>query len=131
MTDGSFISTVAINSSAGALTTLYGTILSRQIQIIEDFSSGSNPNGQGLIYYTVDPLLTTNPANPAWRGPFEIAPPTEPLILGDPPTIHQPYGSIVSNGPNVLLGVGVTAALPYMQIKSAGSATTIRVTEFS
>lgn len=131
MTDGSFPSTQAINASTGALITLRGTILSKQIQIIEDFSGGSNPTGQGLIYYTVDPLLTTDPQNPVWRGPFEIAPQTEPIKLGDYASIHPPYGSIVSNGPGVLLGVGVTAALPYCQIKSAGAACTIRITEFS
>lgn len=131
MPDGSFISTVAINASGGAFTTLRGHVLSRQIQIIEDFSSGSNPTGQGLIYNTVDYDLTTDPQNPVWKGPFEIAPQTEPIILGDPPTLHQPYGSVVSNGPGVLLGVGPTPALPYLQIKSAGAATNIRVTEFS
>lgn len=131
MPDGSFINTHAINASSGALITLFGTVLSRQIQIIEDFSSGSNPTGQGLIYYTVDPINTTNPQAPVWKGPFEIAPQTEPIILGDPATIHQPWGSVVSNGPSVQLGVGVTPALPFLQIKSAGNAATIRVTEFS
>lgn len=131
MTDGSWISIVAINASGGGLTTLRGTILSKQIRIIEDFSSGSNPVGQGLIYYTVDSINTTDSQNPVWKGPFEIAPQTEPIILGDPVSIHPPYGSSVSNGPGVLLGVGVTAALPFMQIKSAGAATNIRITEFS
>ena len=128
MADGSRITPVAINAVGGNLTTLYGSILSRQIQIIED---GSVATGQGLIYYTVDDVNTTNPQAPVWKGPFQVAPQTEPIILGDPPSIRQPYGSTVSNGPGVQLGQGVTGALPYLQIKSAGAATTIRITEFS
>lgn len=130
ISNGTQITLYSINAVAGALITLYGKILSKRIEVIEDFSSGSNPTGQGLIYYTVDPS-TTDANNPIWAGPFEIAPQTEPIILGDIASTHAPYGPSVSNGPGVVVGVGVTPALPFIQIKSSGTATVIRVTEFA
>lgn len=129
MSDGTAVNAVNINASTGALTTLYGTVLSKAIEILEDGSANAGV-GQGLIYYLVDPVNTTNPQLPVWKGPYQIEPQTEPIKLGDKYAIHAPFGPSVANGPNVLIGVGVTSPLPYMQIKSAGLATTIRITEF-
>lgn len=158
-------SAITLNANTGAFTILFGTRLSKYIEIIEDFRANAGV-GQGLEYLRPDP---TNPpgctypaasgmvSNPgAWLGPngstagvaaaagsppgpppiatqgFEIAPQTEPLKLGDIYAIHAPHGPSVANGPNVLLGVGVTGGTPYIAIRSATASTTIiRTTEFS
>lgn len=129
MSNGFWVNTVSVNASTGAFTTLFGTVLSKAIELLEDFSANAGI-GQGLTYNLIDWRNTTNPQNPVWVGPFSLGPQTEPIKLGDLYQIHAPYGSSVANGPNVGIGVGVTNATPYIQIKSAGSATTVRVTEF-
>lgn len=150
---GFFPTSFTLAATGGVWTVLVGTRLSRMIEIIEDFGANAGV-GQGLEYLLPDPTnppgcsypagsgITANPG--AWRSPagsaalsnattgFKIAPQTEPLKLGDIYAIHQPYGGIVANGPNVLLGVGVTGGTPFIAIRSASADTTVvRVTEFS
>jgi hypothetical protein len=128
-----------LNNNAGLYIVLFGTRLSRMIEIIED---GSVAVPQGLQYYTPDPTNTpgctypaasgivANPGN--WLGPYVYTPEMEPIRLGNIYAIHQPWGGTVANGPNIVLGVGVTSGTPYIKLRSAGAnPTTVRVTEFS
>jgi hypothetical protein len=126
---GYTVTLYTLNANSGAYTTLLGTRLSRMIEIIED-GSANGGTGQGLQYQLPDPASPTGVQN--WLPAMVIEPVTEPIVLGDKYAIHQPFGAIVANGPGVELGVGVTAAIPFINIKSASAnATTVRVTEFS
>jgi hypothetical protein len=126
---GYTVTIVTLNANTGAYKTLLGSRLARAIEIIEDGSANSG-TGQGLQYMLPDPASPSGVQN--WLGPFVIEPQTEPIVLGDKYAILGPYGAPISNGPGVELGVGVTAATPFIQIRSATtSTTTIRTTEFS
>lgn len=119
---------IAVNASSGAFTQVLGTRLSRRVEIIEDLSGGAT--GQGLEYQL--PIFNSdNPAVWTWGPTLEIYPQSEPIILGDVAggLFGMPY--TVANGPGTVAGLGVTAATPIINIKSAGTATSVRVTEFS
>lgn len=126
---GYTVTLYTLNANSGGYSTLLGKRLSRIIEIIEDGAANAGV-GQGLQYQLPDPASPTGVQN--WLPAMVIEPQTEPIVLGDKYAIHQPYGAPIANGPGVMLGVGVTPATPYIQIKSAGTSTTIiRVTEFS
>jgi hypothetical protein len=119
---------IAINASSGAFTQVLGTRLSRRVEIIEDLSGGAT--GQGIEYQL--PIFNSDdPRVWAWGPTLQIYPQSEPIILGDVAggLFGMPYA--VANGPGVIAGIGVTPATPIINIKSAGSATNVRVTEFS
>lgn len=120
---------IVLNGSAGQYTVVLGTRLSRMVEIAEDGSANSG-NGQGLTIQLPDPASPSGVQN--WLPAETYTPQQEPIVIGDKYAIHQPYGGTVANGPGVMLGVGVTAATPICQIKSASAlATIINVTEFS
>src|SRR5580692_8036919 len=126
---GYTVTLYTLNANGGGYSTLLGTRLARIIEIIEDGSANSG-TGQGLQFQLPDPASPTGVQN--WLPAEVIEPITEPIVLGDKYAIHQPYGAIIANGPGVQLGVGVTAAIPFIKIKSASTSTTVvRVTEFS
>lgn len=123
---GIAVTTYNLNANSGAYTTLYGKILSRIIEILED-GSANGGTAQGLQYLLPDPQNAG-----AWVGPFVIEPQTEPIRLGDPYAAFGPYGSAVAKGSDFLVGVGVTGGTPYIQIRSASATeTVVRVTEFN
>lgn len=120
---------VVINSNSGAYTTVYATQVTRRVEILEDYSA-NNGISQGLEYMLPDPT-SADPSNPSWNGPFEVAPQTEPLILGEPVPQGAGYAPVLGHGPDSSGGYSLPAT-PLIQIRSASAtATTIRVSEFS
>lgn len=123
------VRTIAINGNAGAYTTVLATQVTRRVEIVEDYSANAGV-GQGLEYNLPD-NKSLDPANPAWLGPFEIAPQTEPIILGEPVPQGAGYGTVLGHGPDASGGYTL-AATPLIQIRSAtATSTTIRVSEFA
>jgi hypothetical protein len=120
---------VEINSISGAYTTIYATQVTRRVEILEDFS-GNAGIAQGLEYLLPDPS-SNNPANPLWDGPFEIAPQTEPIILGEPIPQGDGFGLVLGHGPDSSGGFELPPT-PLIQIRSASETSTIvRVSEFA
>jgi hypothetical protein len=123
------VRTIAINANTGAYTTVLATMVTRRVEILEDFSANAGV-GQGLEYMLPDPG-SLNPAVPSWDGPFEIAPQTEPIVLGEPVPQGHGFGSVLGHGPDASGGYELPAT-PLIQIRSASAtATTIRVSEFT
>lgn len=120
---------ITLNASTGQYIVVLGTRLSRMVEIVED-GSVNQGQGQGFIIQLPDPASPAGVTN--WLPARTITPQQEPYVIGDKYAIHQPYGGTVANGPGVQVGVGVTAATPICQIKSASAITTvINVSEFS
>jgi hypothetical protein len=137
------IRTIAINGDAGAYTVVSATQWTWRAEIIEDYGANAGV-GQGLEYLLPDPK-SMYPDTPAWIGPngsqgnttvtaatvgFEIAPQTEPIILGQPLPMGAGTAPTIGHGPDASGGYTLPAT-QLIQIRSASATgTTIRVTEF-
>lgn len=114
---------ISINGNGGAWIPVYATQVTRRVEIIEDFA-GNTGVGQGLEYQFDDgsdaPFSTT----------YEIAPQTEPLVLGAQIPQHTGNGLVVGHGPDASGGSQLPATL-LINLRSAGTASTeVRITEF-
>lgn len=114
---------ISLNAVAGAFTPVYATQVTRRVEIIED--AGANGGvGAGLLYQFEDgsatPFTTT----------YEVAPQTEPILLGTPIPEGTGYGLVLGHGPDNSGGQALAATL-LINLKSASAeTTTVRVTEF-
>lgn len=114
---------ISLNAVSGAFTSIYATQVMRRVEIIED--AGSNGGiAQGLVYQFDDgstmPFMTD----------YQIAPQTEPIVLGTPIPAGTGYGLVLGHGPDNSGGYAIPATL-LINLKSASaSGTNVRVTEF-
>ena len=114
---------IGLNAVAGAFTSVYATQVTRRVEIIEDAAANGGV-GAGLQYQFDDgsatPFTTT----------FEVAPQTEPIVLGTPVSEGAGYGLVLGHGPDNSGGQALGATL-LVKLKSASAETTaVRVTEF-
>jgi hypothetical protein len=114
---------ISINGNGGAWTSVYATQVTRRAEIIEDFSANSGV-GQGLQYQFDDDQT------PNFTTVYEIAPQSEPIILGTPIPQGAGYARVLGNGPDNSGGYSIPATL-LVNLRSASAlGTTVRVTEF-
>lgn len=114
---------ISIDGNGGTWTPVYATQVTRRVEIIEDFS-GNTGVGQGLEYQFDDGSETP------FSTIFQIAPQTEPLVLGAQIPQHSGYGLVVGRGADASGGHQLPATL-LINLRSAGTASTeVRVTEF-
>jgi hypothetical protein len=138
------VRSIAINGDAGAYTVISATQWTWRAEIIEDYSANAGV-GQGLQYLVPDPK-SMYPDTPNWLGTagstgntavtaatvgFEVAPQTEPIILG---SAVLPLGGgsapTIGHGPDASGGYTLPAT-QLIQIRSASATgTTIRITEY-
>ena|ERR1700728_877253 len=134
------VRTATLNGDAGAYTVISATQWTWRVEIIEDYSV----TAQGLQYLLPDPK-SMYPDTPAWIGPngsqgnttvtaasvgFEIGPPAEPIILGQPLPMGHGHAPTIGHGPDASGGYTLPAT-QLIQIRSASATgTTIRITEF-
>ncbi|HEV2275621.1 MAG TPA: hypothetical protein VGR96_15725 [Acidobacteriaceae bacterium] len=114
---------INVNGSAGAFTAVYATQITRRVEIIEDFSANGGV-GQGLAYQFDDGQTAS------FTQVYEIAPETQPILLGTP--IPQGSGSslVLGHGPDASGGYSIPATLLINLRSASATATTVRVTEF-
>ena len=113
---------IGLNAVAGTFTSLYATQVTRRVEIIEDAAANGGV-GQGLQYQFDDGSATP------FTTMYSIAPQTEPIILGQPVPQGAGYAPVIGRGPDNSGGYEL-AATPLINLRSAGDATTVRVTEF-
>ena len=114
---------ITLNGSTFGFTPVFATQVARRVEIIEDGSSNAGV-GQGLIYQFNDGSATP------FTTDYQIAPQTEPIILGTPVPQGAGYGLVIGTPPDKSGGYSIPATL-LINLKSASaSATTVRVTEF-
>jgi len=137
------IRSFTLNGDAGAYTIILASQWTWRAEIIEDFSANGG-TGEGLQYLTPDPK-SMYPDTPSWLGPngsqgnttvtaatvgFEIAPQTEPIILGQPLPMGAGSAPTIGHGPDASGGYTLPAT-QLIQIRSASATgTTVRVTEY-
>ena len=100
------------------------TQVTRRVEIIEDFSANAGV-GQGLTYQFDDgetPRL--------YYRPMEIAPQTEPIILGATIPQQHGYGLVLGHGPDASGGYTIQATLLINLRSATTTGTVVRVTEF-
>jgi hypothetical protein len=114
---------IAINGSAGAFTPVFATQPTRRVEILEDFSANAGI-GQGLAYQFDDGQM------PHFTTIYEIAPQTEPIVLGDPIPQNHGFGLIVGRGPDASGGYTLAATLLINLRSVTTTGTVVRVTEF-
>lgn len=114
---------INLNGSAGAFTPVFATQVTRRVEIIEDASSNAGV-GQGLIYQFNDGSATPFTAN------YQIAPQTEPTILGAPVPQGEGYGLVIGTPPDRSGGYSIPATLLINLKSGSASGTSVRVTEF-
>lgn len=117
---------LTVPGSGAAPLTVLGTITSRYAEAIEDYlANGSVPQGLEVFVPSFDDSGVVT-----WLGPFAYAPESEPVQFGDLNRATH-HGPILAQGPNVVVGIGVTAAIPICQLRSATvTATVVNFTEF-
>jgi hypothetical protein len=114
---------ININGDTGAFTPVYATQVTRRVEILEDFSANGGA-GQGLAYQFDDG------ETPNFTTVYEIAPQTEPIILGTPIPQQHGFGLVIGHGPDASGGYEIPAT-PLINLRSASAiGTTVRVTEF-
>jgi hypothetical protein len=137
------VTAITLNGDAGAYIIIYATQWTWRVEIIEDYRADGN-TGQGLEYLLPDPK-SMYPDTPNWLCPagslpnmavtaatlgFEIAPQTEPTILGQPLPMGGGSAPTVGHGPDASGGYTLPAT-QLIQIRSAtATGTTIRITQF-
>ena len=114
---------IDLNGNAGAWTAVLATQPTRLVEIIEDYSANQGV-GQGLAYQFDDGKT------PNFTTVYEIAPQTEPIILGDPIPQQHGYGPILGRGPDASGGYTLAATLLINLRSATTAATVVRVTEF-
>jgi hypothetical protein len=114
---------ININGSAGSFTPVYASQVTRRVEILEDFSANSGI-GQGLAYQFDDGSATP------FTTVYEIAPQTEPIILGTPVPQGAGYALVLGHGPDASGGYSIPATLLINLRSASTTATTVRVMEF-
>ncbi len=114
---------INLNGSTGTFTPVFATQVTRRVEIIEDGSTNAGI-GQGLIYQFDDGSSTP------FSTAYQIAPQTEPIILGTPIPQGEGYALVLGHGPDSSGGYPIAATL-LINLKSASTnGTAVRVTEF-
>jgi hypothetical protein len=110
---------VALNAAGGAIVTISSSIPARRCEIIED---GSIAVPTGLIFTSMKDNFTTT---------FQVAPQTEPVILGNPTGQGGAIGALLGiPAQNSAGAFNFHTADPLLKATSATAATTkVRVTE--
>jgi hypothetical protein len=120
---------IAINGSGGAYVTVSATMVTRRVEILEDYSANAGV-GQGLAYQFDDGSGSV-PNTPNTAHTYTIGPQTEPIILGEPIPQGAGYGRVIGTPPDASGGYTIPAT-PLINLRSASAtATTVRVTEFA
>jgi hypothetical protein len=114
---------IDVNGSGGAFVAVLATQPTRRVEIIEDFSANGGV-GQGLAYQFDDG------ETPSFTTVYEIAPQTEPIILGAPIPQQHGYGLIIGHGPDASGGYSIPATLLINLRSASATGTVVRVTEF-
>ncbi len=115
---------IPINGSGGAFTPVYATMVTRRVEVVEDFSANGGV-GQGIAYH-IDDSQT-----PPFTTVYEIAPQSEPLILGEPIPQETGYGRVIGTPPDNSGGYAIAATLLCNLRSATATSTTVRVTEFA
>src|SRR5579862_1011840 len=114
---------ININGSGGAWTAVSATQVTRRVEVIEDFSANAGV-GQGLAYQFNDGSVTP------FTTVYEVAPQSEPIILGAPIPQNKGYGLVIGTPPDASGGYSIPATLLINLRSATATATTVRVTEF-
>lgn len=114
---------ITLNGSGGAFVAVSATQVTRRVEIIEDYSANAGV-GQGLEYQFDDGQ------SPNFTTIYEIAPQTEPIILGSPIPQQHGYGLVLGHGPDASGGYTLAATLLINLRSASATATVVRVTEF-
>jgi hypothetical protein len=114
---------IDINGSGGAWTAVYATQPTRRVEILEDYSANAGV-GQGLAYQFDDG------ETPKFTTVYQVAPQTEPIVLGDPIPQNHGYGLIIGRGADASGGYSLAATLLANLRSASATSTVVRVTEF-
>jgi hypothetical protein len=114
---------ITLNGSGGTFVAVSATQVTRRVEIIEDFSANAGV-GQGLTYQFDDG------ETPNFTTVYEIAPQTEPIILGAPIPQQHGYGLVLGHGPDASGGYTIQATLLINLRSATTTGTVVRVTEF-
>ena len=127
--------TRVINIPTGAATVILATkpcrgYTVRESIVLADGVTQNTPQG----FYFVDKTVPSQPTRQfpppsTTNEPGEF--PTAKVGVDEDASFHGPHGIPLANGPNYVVGIGETAALPLCTIATAGlDATAVEVTEY-
>ena len=125
---------IDIPASSGAFLPILATGLCRRVVVEESpiTAEGAANTLVGLIDYQIpnDNFATTLRAIGAndETSMGQIVPAS--FELSDSSGYHGPTGSVIGNGPGVLLGIGPTPATTLCNVRSGGAATSVVVTQY-